>query len=96
MSILNRIFKKKIDQSRREQLADRESLAKLILVSTEPRRSLGEIQQILEQHPELLAKDAEIVLDQLITVVRQRSESDRLEKLEQFQSLLKRCREVGF
>ena len=95
MSILNRIFKKKIDQSRREQLADRESLAKLILVSTEPRRSLGEIQQILEQHPELLAKDAEIVLDQLITVVRQRSESDRLEKLEQFQSLLKRCREVG-
>lgn len=58
-------------------------------------KDLAEAKQILDQHPELLTKDAETLLDQMEEVIHKAANQESIEQYAKLRTLLNRCREIG-
>jgi len=58
-------------------------------------RTPADGRRILEQHPQLLGKDASFVLDRVLEGAHAEGNADALHALQQRRAFLQRCREVG-
>jgi tetratricopeptide (TPR) repeat protein len=88
MSQLNKLFGRKPEQHKREQIIH--SLQAFI----EAKDWIAS-QQVLTQHPELLSDEADEALDRLITAARAQGDKKATHAFEEHRDLLRRCREIG-
>ncbi len=58
-------------------------------------RTEAESQRVVEQHPELLSPEADILLEQRIVAAREQGRADIERLLAERRTLLRRCRELG-
>lgn len=54
-----------------------------------------EAQAFVEEHPELLTDEADVMMDKLIAATREEGQPELVEMLQEHKALLQRCREVG-